>query len=42
MRWFRCIQKEQAVKTAFEYIEVDYNRTRSHGVLGYLSPSDFE
>lgn len=26
----------------FEYIEVDYNRTRRHSSLGYLSPVDFE
>ncbi|MDE2343116.1 MAG: IS3 family transposase, partial [Betaproteobacteria bacterium] len=26
----------------FEYIEVDYNRTRLHSTLGYLSPEQFE
>ena len=26
----------------FEYIEVDYNRTRRHSTLGYLSPVNFE
>ena len=26
----------------FEYIEVDYNRTRRHSALGYLSPMDYE
>ncbi|MDE3211017.1 MAG: IS3 family transposase, partial [Pseudomonadota bacterium] len=26
----------------FQYIEVDYNRTRLHSTLGYLSPEQFE
>jgi transposase InsO family protein len=26
----------------FEYIEVDYNRSRLHSTLGYLSPEPFE
>ncbi|TDR78536.1 transposase InsO family protein [Photobacterium lutimaris] len=29
-------------RTVFEYIEVDYNRTRRHSALGYLSPANFE
>ncbi|WP_139137342.1 IS3 family transposase [Vibrio tasmaniensis] len=29
-------------QTIFEYIEVDYNRTRRHSALGYLSPVNFE
>lgn len=29
-------------QTVFEYIEVDYNRTRRHSTLGYLSPWAFE
>lgn len=29
-------------QTVFEYIEVDYNRTRRHSALGYLSPWTFE
>ncbi|CAM3686306.1 hypothetical protein VA7868_02435 [Vibrio aerogenes CECT 7868] len=29
-------------QTVFEYIEVDYNRTRRHRALGYLSPVNFE
>jgi transposase InsO family protein len=33
----------QAMKeTVFEYIEVDYNRTRRHSANGYLSPEAFE
>ena len=34
--------KKQAKREIFEYIEVYYNRTRSHGYLGNLSPSKFE
>lgn len=34
--------REQMRQTVFEYIEVDYNRTRRHSVLGYLSPMNFE
>lgn len=26
----------------FEYIEVDYNRTRRHSANGYISPEAFE
>jgi len=26
----------------FPYIEVDYNRTRRHATIGYLSPEVFE
>ena len=29
-------------QTVFEYIEVDYNRTRQHSANGYLSPMVFE
>lgn len=29
-------------RTVFEYIEVDYNRTRRHSALGYLSPANFD
>lgn len=34
--------KEMMRQTVFEYIEVDYNRTRRHSALGYLSPVVFE
>ena len=29
-------------QTVFEYIEVNYNRTRRHSANGYLSPQAFE
>ena len=29
-------------QTVFEYIEVDYNRTRRHSACGYISPAAFE
>jgi putative transposase len=34
--------REQAKSHVFEYIEVDYNQTRLHSTLGYLSPEQFE
>lgn len=34
--------REQMRESVFEYIEVDYNRTRRHSALGYLSPENFE
>ncbi|TCV31196.1 IS3 family transposase [Vibrio crassostreae] len=34
--------REQMRQTIFEYIEVDYNRTRRRSALGYLSPMNFE
>ena len=36
------LTREQMRQTVFEYIEVDYNRTRRHSSLGYLSPEIFE
>lgn len=29
-------------QAVFEYIEVDYNKTRRHSANGYLSPEAFE
>jgi putative transposase len=29
-------------ETVFEYIEVEYNRTRRHSANGYISPQAFE
>lgn len=34
--------REQMRQAVFEYIEVDYNRTRRHSALGYLSPENVE
>lgn len=38
----RFATREQAKAHVFDYIEVDYNRTRLHSTLGYLSPEQFE
>lgn len=38
----RLTTREQAKAHVFEYIEVDYNRTRLHSTLGYVSPEQFE
>lgn len=34
--------KEQAKASLFEYIEVYYNRMRTHSALGYLTPEQYE
>jgi putative transposase len=31
-----------AYRKIFEYIEIDYNRQRTHATLGYYSPTEFE
>ena len=38
----RFATRAQARAQVFEYIEVDYNRTRLHSTLRYLSPEQFE
>lgn len=38
----RFATRADARAHVFEYIEVDYNRTRLHSTLGYLSPEQFE
>lgn len=38
----RFATREQACACVFEYIEVDYNRTRLHPTPGYLGPEQFE
>jgi len=38
----RFATREQLRQTVFEYIEVDYNRTRRHSANGYISPEAFE
>ena len=38
----RFASREQMRQTVFEYIEVDYNRTRRHSANGYVSPMAFE
>ena len=34
--------REEMRQTVFEYIEVDYNRTRRHSANGFISPAAFE
>jgi transposase InsO family protein len=34
--------RDEMRQTVFEYIEADYNRTRRHSALGYLSPVNNE
>jgi putative transposase len=38
----RFVQRETMRQAMFEYIEVDYNQTRRHSALGYISPDAFE
>ena len=34
--------RDEARRDVFEFIEIFYNRQRSHSTLGYLSPVQFE
>jgi len=38
----RSATPKEMRQTAFEYIEVDYNRTRRHSANGFISPQAFE
>ena len=38
----RFLDRHTLRQEVFEYIEVDYNRTRRHSALGYISPEAFE
>jgi putative transposase len=40
--WEKYQTREEAKKSIFEYIEINYNRRRLHSTLGYLSPAEFE
>ncbi|MCL1128008.1 IS3 family transposase, partial [Shewanella surugensis] len=34
--------RDEMRHAVFEYIEVDYNRTRRHSAIGYQSPLNYE
>ena len=36
------MDRETMRQNIFEYIEIDYNKKRSHSSLGYLSPEKYE
>jgi putative transposase len=36
------MNEEIAYRELFQYIEIDYNRKRTHSTLGYFSPAQFE
>ena len=38
----RFATREEMRSTIFEYIEVDYNRSRRHSANGFISPQAFE
>lgn len=39
---YRYFTRQQAKTSIFEYIEIFYNRQRSHSYLNYMSPHNFE
>jgi len=40
--WEKYQTRDEAKRSIFEYIEINYNRRRLHSSLGYLSPVEFE
>lgn len=40
--WEKYQSRQEAKRSIFEYIEINYNRRRLHSTLGYLSPVEFE
>lgn len=38
----RWLNHQAAQRSLFEYIEIFYNRERSHSTLDYVSPAQFE
>ena len=38
----RFVNREAVRRSVFEYIEVDYNRTRLHSSLDYTRPANYE
>lgn len=38
----RFATRDEMRQTVFEYIEIDYNRSRRHSANGYISPEAFE
>jgi len=40
--WEKYQSREEAKRSIFKYIEINYNRRRLHSSLGYLSPVEFE